>query len=139
MSKVALSLKINVSQIDKARLFAGQKGKYLDCTIFVDLDQLDQYGNSGMITQDVTKEEKAQGIKGNILGNGKVFWKEGGQAPQAQGQGFQQQATQQQAPQQQQAQYPSQQLAQKQQQAQQQAPKVNPQEPTIDFDSDIPF
>ena len=144
MSKVALSLKINVSQIDKARLFSGQKGKYLDCTIFVDLDQLDQYGNSGMITQDVSKEEKAQGIKGNILGNGKVFWKESGQAPQAQEQGFQQQAPQQQqqqqqAPQQQsgfaqQQQQPSQQLAQKRQQAQQQ-----PQEPSIDFDDDIPF
>lgn len=145
MSKVALSLKINVSQIDKARLFSGQKGKYLDCTIFVDLDQLDQYGNSGMITQDVSKEEKAQGIKGNILGNGKVFWKEGGQAPQAQG-GFQQQAPQQQ--QQQQQQQPARDSQgftsaqggfQQQAQQQQQAPKVNPQEPTIDFDDDIPF
>lgn len=146
MSKVALSLKINVSQIDKARLFSGQKGTYLDATIFVDLDNLDQYGNSGMITQDVSKEEKAQGIKGNILGNGKVFWKEGGQAPQSQSGGFQQQAPQQQAPQQQQQapqqqggfaqqqQQPSQQLAQKRQQAQQ-----HPQEPSIDFDDDIPF
>ena len=145
MSKIALSLKINVSQIDKLRLFSGQKGKYLDATIFVDLDQLDQYGNSGMITQDVTKEEKQQGVKGNILGNGKVFWKEGGQAPQAQQQGFapQQQAPQQQAPQQQ---APQGKFAQQQQaQAapgfvpQQQAPKVNPQEPSIDFDDDIPF
>ena len=145
MSKVALSLKINVSQIDKARLFSGQKGKYLDCTIFVDLDQLDQYGNSGMITQDVSKEEKEQGIKGNILGNGKVFWKEGGQAPQAQG-GFQQQAPQQQQQQQQQQQpardpqgFTSAQGGFKQQapQQQQQAPKVNPQE--TPFDDDIPF
>ena len=59
---------------------------------------------------------------------------------------------QQQASPQQQAQQPSQQLQQKRQQAQQQAPqqqggfqqqepqqKVNPQEPSIDFDSDIPF
>jgi len=144
MGKIALSLKINVSQIDKARLFAGQKGKYLDCTIFVDLDQLDQYGNSGMITQDVTKDEKQQGVKGNILGYGKVFWVENGQAPQAQGQApkQQQQASQQQAPQQQ---APQGKFAQ--QQAQQAAPgfgnqqqqKVNPQEPSIDFDDDIPF
>ncbi|HHZ68819.1 MAG TPA: hypothetical protein EYN54_00725, partial [Methylococcaceae bacterium] len=61
MSKVGVSLKINVSQIDKARLFAGQKGHYLDATVFIDLDQLDQYGNSGMITQDITKDEKQQG------------------------------------------------------------------------------
>ena len=60
MSKIGVSLKINCSQIDKARLFAGQKGQYLDATVFieVDMNQLDQYGNSGMITQDVSKEEK---------------------------------------------------------------------------------
>ena len=148
MSKIALSLKINVSQIDKARLFAGQKGTYLDATIFVDLAELDQYGNSGMITQDVSKEEKQQGVKGNILGNGKVFWVENGQAPQPQNQsqgGFQQQ---QQAPQQQRPQQQQQQQAPQGQYAsnggfappmQQQSPKVNPQEPSMDFDDDIPF
>jgi hypothetical protein len=141
MTKVAVSLKIDVSKIDKARLFSGAKGTYLDATIFVDLDNLDQYGNSGMITQDVSKEEKAQGIKGNILGNGKVFWKEGGQAPQAQGQGFQQQAPQQQ--QQQQQQQPardSQGFTAAQggfKQQQQQAP-VNT-NGSVDFDSDLPF
>lgn len=68
--------------MDKARLFAGQKGQYLDATVFIDLDQLDQYGNSGMITQDVSKEEKQQGVKGNILGNCKVFWRDEQQAGQ---------------------------------------------------------
>ena len=165
MSKIALSLKIDVSKIDTARLFSGQKGTYLDATIFVELAELDQYGNSGMITQDVTKEEKAQGVKGNILGNGKVFWVEDGQAPQPQAQGgYQQQAPQQQggfqqqpqtqgqggyqqqggfqqqAPQPQggfQQQQPTQRLAQKRQQAQQQA-KQQP-APDINFDDDIPF
>lgn len=154
MTKVAVSLKIDVSKIDKARLFSGAKGTYLDATIFVDLDNLDQYGNSGMITQDVSKEEKAQGIKGNILGNGKVFWKENGQAPQAQGQGFQQQAPQQQqqqqVPQQQQQQaprdeqgftkaqggFPQQQQAPQQQQQQQAPVNTNG---DMDFDDDIPF
>ena len=42
--KIGVSLKINCSQIDKARLFAGQKGQYLDATVFIDVDQLDQYG-----------------------------------------------------------------------------------------------
>ena len=85
MSKIGVSLKINVSEIEKGRLFAGKKGKYLDATVFIDLDNLDQYDNSGMITQDVNKEEKANGIKGPILGNCKVFWKEGGnQQPQQQ-------------------------------------------------------
>ncbi|AUR97471.1 hypothetical protein NVP1239O_35 [Vibrio phage 1.239.O._10N.261.52.F6] len=81
MAKVGVSLKLDVTKIDKARLFNGQKGTYLDATVFIDLDELDQYGNSGMITQDVSKEEKQQGVKGNILGNCKVFWSDAGQAP----------------------------------------------------------
>jgi len=84
MSKIGVSLKIDVSKIEKARLFKGAKGTYLDATVFIDIDQLDQYGNSGMITQDVKKEEKDAGVKGPILGNCKLFWNEGGQAPQAQ-------------------------------------------------------
>ena len=75
MSKIGVSLKIDVSKIDKARLFKGAKGVYLDATAFIDLDELDQYDNSGMITQDVSKEEKDSGTKGPILGNSKVFWK----------------------------------------------------------------
>jgi len=102
MSKIGVSLKINVSAMDMARLFQGSKGQYLDATVFIDIDQLDQYGNSGMITQDVSKDEKAQGVKGNILGNCKVFWNDSGQAPQqqqaqqAQQQGYQPQQQQQQ-------------------------------------------
>ena len=132
MAKVGVSLKINVSQIDKARLFAGQKGKYLDATVFIELNELDQYGNSGMITQDVSKDEKAQGVKGNILGNCKVFWNEAGQAPQTQNQGFQQQAPQQQAPQQQNH-------ANLYGQPQTPPPQVNPSAPAQEFDDDLPF
>ena len=83
MSKIGVSFKLDVTKIDKARLFKGAKGTYLDFTGFIDLDNLDQYGNSGFIAQDITKEEKDSGVQGNILGNSKVFWKEGGQAPQA--------------------------------------------------------
>ena len=90
MSKIGVSLKINVSQIDKMRLFSGQKGKYLDATVFIDINDLDQYGNSGMITQDVSKDEKAQGVKGNILGNCKVFWNDAGQSQQQQAPQYQQ-------------------------------------------------
>lgn len=79
MSSIGVSLKIDVSKISKERLFRGSKGVYLDATAFIDLDQLDQYGNSGMITQDVSKEEREQGVKGPILGNSKVFWRGEGQ------------------------------------------------------------
>jgi hypothetical protein len=125
MGKIALALKINLNEIDMARVFQGKKGQYLDATIFVSMDELDQYGNSGMITQDVSKEEKAAGTKGAILGNGKVFWVENGQAPQQAGQqsqsGFQGQQQQQPSFQQQ----PQQQAPQGgfNQQQQQQAPR----------------
>tara|TARA_R110002110_G_scaffold259215_1_gene474902 strand:+ start:449 stop:898 length:450 start_codon:yes stop_codon:yes gene_type:complete len=149
MSKIGLSLKINTSQIDMNRLFAGAKGNYLDCTIFVELAELDQYGNSGMVTQDVSKDEKAQGVKGNILGNGKVFWVEGGQAPQQAGQAPQQnfqQAPPQQAPQQQFApQQPPQAPQQFAPQQMQQSPTLaqqaaqHPQAQPQGFVDDIPF
>ncbi|MDX1453760.1 MAG: hypothetical protein R3183_14500 [Oleiphilaceae bacterium] len=80
MAKIGVSLKIDVTKIDKARLFEGKKGKYLDATVFIDVDNQGQYGDNGMITQDVDKDEKAQGVKGNILGNCKVFWRDDGQA-----------------------------------------------------------
>ena len=82
MSKIGVSLKIDVSKIEKARLYKGQKGTYLDATVFIDVDQQDQYGYNGMITQDVKKEEKDQGVKGAILGNCKVFWQDSSQGAQ---------------------------------------------------------
>ena len=80
MNKIGVSFKMDVSKIDKARIYKGEKGNYLSFTAFIDLNNLDQHGNSGMITQDVSKEERAQGVKGAILGNSKVFWKDVGQS-----------------------------------------------------------
>lgn len=68
-----VKLKINLSKIDKERLFKGAKGTYLDATAFLE-DSEDQYGNHGMISQDVSKEERTSGVKGAILGNVKVVW-----------------------------------------------------------------
>ncbi len=109
--KIGVNLKIDVSKIDKSKLFKGQKGTYLDAQVFIDVDELDQYGNSGMITQAVSKEDRDAGNKGAILGNAKKFWGEvDGQTPQ----------------QTQQPQQP------------QQAPQGQ-QMPPMDFDDDIPF
>ncbi len=77
--KIGVRLKIDVTKIEKARLFDGKKGTYLDATTFIDLDNVSEYGDNGMITQDITKEEKEAGTKGAILGNAKVFWNDGGQ------------------------------------------------------------
>ena len=97
MKKIAVSLRIDVTKIDKARLYKGQKGTYLDAVAFIDLEAEDQYGNSGMITQAVSKEEKAAGERGEILGNSKIIWRDEGQAPQAR-QAPRQQQSQQAAP-----------------------------------------
>jgi len=119
--KIGVEVQIDVSKIDKARLYQGQKGKYLTMTTFIDVEQQDQYGNNGFIAHKKNQDEQ---VNPPILGNVKVFWNDSAQqAPQQQG-GFQGQ------------QMPSQQLAQKK--AQQQAPNVNPQGPTVDFD-DVPF
>mgnify|MGYP001049603280 CR=1 FL=1 len=83
MARVGIRLKIDVSKIEKARLFKGQKGTYLDATCFIDLGDEDQYGNHGFIAQDVTKEEREAGTKGPILGNVKVFYRDGLDAPHA--------------------------------------------------------
>lgn len=76
MSKVGVRLKIDVSKIQKERLFRGAKGVYLDATCFIDLDEKGQYGDNGMVTQDVTKEEREAGTKGPILGNVTVFYRD---------------------------------------------------------------
>ena len=69
--KRIIRLKINRDKIDEARLFKGSKGTYLDATVFLD-DEAGQYGDNGMITQDVSKEEREAGTKGNILGNATI-------------------------------------------------------------------
>ena len=74
--KVGISVKIDVTKIDKSRLFKGEKGTYLDLTTFVELDEKDQYDNSGFISQSQTKEETDSGAPHTpILGNCRVFWK----------------------------------------------------------------
>lgn len=90
--KIGISIKIDVTKIEKARLFKGQKGTYLDLTTFIDTETVDQYENHGFISQSVSKEERAQNVQTTILGNCKVFYK---------GESDQQQAPQQQAPEQQ--------------------------------------
>lgn len=123
MSKIGISLKIDVTKIDKSRLFQGAKGKYLDLTCFIDLNQQDQYGNNGFISQSVTKEEREQNIQTPILGNTKVFFNDSNQTSQG-GYTSQQQASQQQG-------------GYGQQQPAQSAP-IAPAHPG-DFDDDIPF
>ena len=73
-----IKVKIDVSKIDKTKLFKGEKGTYLDITLLENKNGIDQYGNSFMVVQDVSKEERLAGVKGAILGNGKIFQPQSG-------------------------------------------------------------
>lgn len=119
--KIGVEVQIDVKKIDKAKLYHGKKGTYLTMTTFIDVDNVDQYGNNGFIAHKKDQNESDSAILGNV----KVFWSDTQQQN-----GFGQQA---------QPKFQPQQQGGFQQQNQQQAPKVNPQEPTIDFDDDIPF
>lgn len=64
-----IRIKIDVTQIQKSRLFPGKKGTYLNAVLIeTPKSQFDDY----MIIEDVSKEDRDKGIKGNILGNGKI-------------------------------------------------------------------
>ena len=81
MPKIGVNLNIDVTKIDKARLYKGEKGTYLSLTAFIDTDNPDQYGQNGIITQSVSKEERERNVQMPILGNSKVFYKEDSQPP----------------------------------------------------------
>ena len=79
--KIGVNFKIDVTKLDKNRFFKGKNGAvYADLTGFIDIENQDQYGNNGFITQQTSKEEREQGVKLPILGNSKVFYKDGGRA-----------------------------------------------------------
>ena len=56
--------------IDKNRLFKGEKGTYLDAIL---IETPNSEFSDYMIKQSVSKEEREQGIEGNVLGNAKKF------------------------------------------------------------------
>ena len=64
-----ITAKLNVTLIQKERLYQGEKGKYLDI-VLIDTPN-GKYGDY-MVVQAVSKEEREKGVKGPILGNGKT-------------------------------------------------------------------
>lgn len=81
MAKIGINISIDVSKIDKARLFKGKKGTYMDLTTFIDTNNPDQYDQHGFISQSTNKEERDAGVKTTILGNCKVFFNSASSTP----------------------------------------------------------
>jgi len=74
MSNVAKTViaSIDITKLDKEKCFKGKNGAlYLDLVLINTPDN--QYGNTYMCVQGVSKEDRDAGIKGAILGNAKVF------------------------------------------------------------------
>ena len=53
-----IAINIDVKKIEKAALFVGQKGTYLNLTLMDSKDGTDQYGNDGFVVQDIGKERR---------------------------------------------------------------------------------
>jgi hypothetical protein len=71
-----IKLNIDVTKIDKSKLYKGEKGTYLNAALIPTPES--QYGDF-MIVEDVTKEEREAGTKGTKLGNAKYIVKQGEQ------------------------------------------------------------
>ena len=70
--------KIDVTKIDKARLYKGEKGTYLSITLIPTPEG--KYGDY-MIVEEISKEEREAGKKGTILGNAKNLVKKEAEPP----------------------------------------------------------
>ncbi len=67
-----IAINIDVKKIDKAALFIGKKGTYLNMTLMENREGVDQYGNEGFIVQDIGMVRRQAGERGAILGNWKT-------------------------------------------------------------------
>ena len=74
-----ISLRIDVKKIDKSKLYVGEKGTYLDVVLIPSKEN--QYGNDYMAVQGLPEADRKAGIKGAILGNGKVIQRKQESAP----------------------------------------------------------
>ncbi len=73
-----MKLSIDVTKINKERLYRGKKGTYLD--LMVELkDEPDKYDNDVSAWEGQSEEERKEKKDRNFLGNGKVIWSSDGE------------------------------------------------------------
>lgn len=66
-----ITVRIDVTKIDKSRLFKGERGTYLDVVLIE--TPAAKYGNDYICKQQISKEERELGVAAPILGNGKTI------------------------------------------------------------------
>jgi hypothetical protein len=84
-----ISANIDLTKINKSKIYEGKKGKYYPITIVLN-DEPGQYGDSGYIMTEQTKEERDAKSQKEYLGNVKVVWTNGQNVTTAERQGVQQ-------------------------------------------------
>lgn len=70
MSKL-ITLSIDVTKIDKEKLYKGNKGTYLNVDCWIDEDAQEDWKKVSL-SQSLSKEEKEAGEKRNYVGGGKL-------------------------------------------------------------------
>ena len=71
-----ISGSIDLTKIDKSKIYEGKKGKYYPVTVVLN-NELGNYGDSGYIQTEQTKEERDAKTAKTYLGNVKVVWTNG--------------------------------------------------------------
>jgi len=92
-----ISANIDLTKIEKTKIYEGKKGKYYPITIVLN-NEPGQYGDSGYIQTEQTKEERDAKAPKSYLGNVKVVWTDGQNVTTAARDGGQQATMQMQAP-----------------------------------------
>ncbi len=71
--KQTIDISLDTTKIDKTSLYESPKNgkKYLNISVLIREEQ-DKYGYDGFVVQKISKERKAAGEKGPILGNCKI-------------------------------------------------------------------
>tara|TARA_R110000787_G_scaffold108301_2_gene216704 strand:- start:701 stop:1021 length:321 start_codon:yes stop_codon:yes gene_type:complete len=70
MATIGVNFGINKAKIDQSRIKKG----WLNCTVFINLDEKDQFDNNGGIKQRITKEERDGGMLLDYIGNVSIFY-----------------------------------------------------------------
>jgi hypothetical protein len=71
-----ISGNINLSKLDKSKIYEGKKGKYYPVTVVIN-NEIGEYGDSGYIMTEQTKEQREAKEQKSYLGNVKVIWTDG--------------------------------------------------------------
>tara|TARA_R110000824_G_scaffold377321_1_gene568600 strand:+ start:1411 stop:1737 length:327 start_codon:yes stop_codon:yes gene_type:complete len=71
-----ISGSIDLTKIDKSKIYEGKKGKYYPVTVVLN-NEIGTFGDSGYIQTEQTKDERAAKQPKTFLGNVKVVWTDG--------------------------------------------------------------